>query len=150
MRTKDFDIIIFGEQEGTNLNIENRKVHYFKEKYYGNDLTLRLIYSAADLVVCPSTLEAFGQVAFEAGACETPSIAFKNTGFEDVIEHMQTGYLAKYKNQDDITFGINWVLENNKNNIIGKAARELISKKFSYEKISEEYIHLYKQITYSK
>ena len=91
-------------------------------------------------MVCPSTLEAFGQVAFEAGACETPSIAFKNTGFEDVIEHMQTGYLAKYKNQDDITFGINWVLENNKNNILGEAARELISKKFSYEKISEEYI----------
>ena len=147
---KNFDVIVFGEEGNSDLNIVKRKIHFKKGSFYGNDLTLRLIYSSADLLIAPSILEGFGQVATEAGACETPTVAFNNTGFEDVIEHKKTGYLAKYKDEDDFINGILWSLDNLNNNLLGKEARKNIIDKFSYEKISEKYIELYNQIISNK
>ena len=35
----------------------------------------------------PSRIEAFGQVALEAGSCSLPTISFRNTGVEDIVDH---------------------------------------------------------------
>ena len=43
----------------------------------------------------PSRIEAFGQVALEAGSCSLPTISFRNTGVEDIVDHKKNGYLAK-------------------------------------------------------
>ena len=105
------------------------------------------MYWAADLIVAPSTQEAFGQVASEAGACETPCVSFENTGFEDVIIHKKTGYLAKFKNSKDLAYGISWCLNNNTKYKLGKQARKNIVSKFSNKVISSKYIKLYKEVT---
>ena len=91
-------------------------------------------------------LEAFGQVASEAGSCETPCVAFENTGFEDVIIHKKTGYLSKYKNNKDLANGILWCLKKSKNNELGLNARKNIINKFSEKIISQKYINLYKEL----
>ncbi|MDN0084256.1 glycosyltransferase [Crenobacter sp. SG2305] len=54
-----------------------------------------LIYSAADLIVVPSIVESFGQVAAESLACETPVVAFETSGIADIVTHGISGYLAK-------------------------------------------------------
>ena len=41
-----------------------------------DDLSLRLFYTAGDVMVVPSRQEAFGQTALEAQACGTPVVAF--------------------------------------------------------------------------
>ena len=63
------------------------------------------IYSACDLLIMPSRIEAFGQVALEAGSCSLPTISFKNTGVEDIVDHKKNGYLAKYLNIKDLAKG---------------------------------------------
>ena len=88
-------------------------------------------------------MEAFGQVGSEAGSCETPAVAFKNTGFEDVIIHKRTGYLAKHKNHNDLAKGIAWTLKNLKIKF-RKNARKHVN--FSYKVISSKYIKLYKEL----
>ena len=62
----------------------------------GNSLILRKLYSAADLLLMPSTLEAFGQTAIEAGSCNIPTVGFMNTGVQESIIHKKTGYIAKF------------------------------------------------------
>lgn len=146
LMNKEFDLMIFGEQRNQDLNIQNRNIIFQNGSYYGNEIALRTIYSAADLIVAPSTLEAFGQVASEAGSCETPCIAFTNTGFEDVILHKETGFLAKYRNYVDLAEGISWCLKNSSKLNLGKNARRYVVKKFSSNVIASKYIELYKEL----
>lgn len=146
LKNENFDILVFGEQEKFQINVKNRKIIFKTGKFYGDDTALRVIYSAADLIVAPSLLEAFGQVASEAGSCETPCVAFENTGFEDVIIHKKTGYLSKYKNNKDLANGILWCLKKSKNNELGLNARKNIINKFSEKIISQKYINLYKEL----
>jgi glycosyltransferase involved in cell wall biosynthesis len=86
----------------------------FRAHYLGHlhdDLTLALAYSAADVMVVPSTQESFGQTASEALACGTPVVAFRATGLMDIVDHQQNGYLAQPYESGDLANGIAWILE---------------------------------------
>ncbi|NER81123.1 MAG: glycosyltransferase, partial [Leptolyngbya sp. SIO1D8] len=61
---------------------------------FQDDLSLALVYSAADTMVVPSLQESFGQTASEALACATPVVAFNATGLKDIVDHHLNGYLA--------------------------------------------------------
>jgi|TARA_B100001964_G_C14239550_1_gene604270 glycosyltransferase involved in cell wall biosynthesis len=138
----DLHLIIIGDANSKNLI--NSDIKYTSHKiYYSNTLSLRLLYSASDLLVVPSRQEAFGQVATEAGSCETPSIVFKNTGLEDIVDHKINGYLANYLSFEDLASGIEWSLDDANNYKIGKNARKEIIKKFSNEVIANKYKELY-------
>ena len=50
-------------------------------------------------------------VVLEAMACGTPVIAFNTGGVPELIEHMKTGYVAKYKNSDDLANGVELFLK---------------------------------------
>jgi glycosyltransferase involved in cell wall biosynthesis len=76
-----------------------------------NDIKLRTVYEASDVVVMPSRLETFGQVALEAIACGSPVVAFSTSGLKDVISHKITGYLAKPYDSRDLHDGICWCLD---------------------------------------
>jgi glycosyltransferase involved in cell wall biosynthesis len=39
-------------------------------------------------------------------ACGLPVIAFNTGGVPELIEHMKTGYIAKYKNSGDLANGL--------------------------------------------
>ena len=147
IKKERFNLLIFGEDDQLNFKVRNRKVTFKPGNFYGNDTALRVMYSAADLIVAPSLLEAFGQVASEAGSCETPCVAFKNTGFEDVIIHKKTGYLADYKDSNDLSEGILWCLKNFNKSKLGVIARRNVINKFSNKIISNQYAELYKEIT---
>ena len=70
----DFELVIAGK--GNNLIKKAYNFRVIDKIFDGNSNELRLLYSSCDLVLSPSTLEAFGQVAVEAASCATPSIAF--------------------------------------------------------------------------
>jgi glycosyltransferase involved in cell wall biosynthesis len=52
------------------------------------------VYSAADLLVAPSPLEAFGFVYLEAMACGCPPIGCTTGGAPEIIDHSHTGLLV--------------------------------------------------------
>ena len=95
-----------------------------------------------DLLILPSKLEAFGQVASEAILCGTPVIGFKDTGLEDIILHKKNGWLAKKNNVEDFISGIYFCFKNKKNR---NFFRKSILNKFSYNNISSKYIKIYKK-----
>ena len=104
--------------------------------------TLKLVYSAADVVMIPSFFEAFGLVGYEAIHCGAPCVVFKNTGLSSIIDHKETGYVAEYISKDDFLNGINWCLKNfnNKENEIYKKA----VKKFNNDNITKDYLNFLK------
>jgi glycosyltransferase involved in cell wall biosynthesis len=134
---------VFGESEPKTPRNGPIPIRYFGRLQ--DDLTLCLLYSAADVMVVPSRQEAFGQTAAEAHACGTPVVAFDIGGLPDTIEHLKTGYLARPFEVDDLARGISWVVEQ-RGMALGEAARRKAEACFSVRDIAEKYASLYDRV----
>ena len=142
-RKDEYLIVICGadEQKG-NLSIANRFIGYVRDHYI-----LQSLYSAADVMIVPSLEEAFGQTVTESMACMTPVVSFFETGPAGIIEHKETGYLAKYGDVEDLAVGIEWVLEDPARlNALSKSARHRIEITYDIKVVAEQYRELYEQI----
>jgi glycosyltransferase involved in cell wall biosynthesis len=91
--------------------------------------------------------ESFGLVIAESMACETPVVAFNNSAIPELIEHLETGYLAENKNVDDFINGIQTFLNNDElRTSAGIKAREVVLTKFTINKMLSGYISLYDEV----
>lgn len=68
------------------------------------------VYNAADAFVTPSLQENLPNTIMEAMSCGTPCVGFRIGGIPEMIDHKQTGYVADYKNAEDLANGISWTL----------------------------------------
>lgn len=111
-------------------------------------VSLRLAYSAADVFVAPSRMEAFGKTLAEAMSCSTPVVCFDATGPKDIVVHQVTGYKAKPFEPRDLARGINWVLDQTKeqHDRLRMNAREQAVKQFDSRVIACQYTTLYEQM----
>lgn len=115
-----------------------------------DDLSLKVIYSAADVVVIPSRQDNLPNAGVESMACGTPVVAFNTGGLPDIVDHKQTGYLAKAFDTTDLASGLEWALDTTrregKGHGLSKAARGAAVQRFSYEKVGTQYIELYRSV----
>lgn len=105
---EEWEMVIFGGAFTQGLEEIPMKAHGIGRL---NDVySLVLLYSACDIFLMPSLAEAFGQTALEALACGTPVVGFETGGIPDIVRHLKTGYLARYKDSEDLYRGILWGL----------------------------------------
>jgi glycosyltransferase involved in cell wall biosynthesis len=102
--------------------------------------SLSLIYNAVDVYVTPTLAEAFGQTCLESMACGTPVVGFNVGGIPDMIEHKKNGYLARYKDSDDLANGIEYVLDSDNYKDLSKQAVRKVHDLSSESVITE--LHL--------
>ena len=138
-----FHLVIFGQKKLQKEISFNFPVHNLG---YLNDIKLKKLYSAVDAVVVSSRIEAFGQVASEASACETPVISFNTSGLKDIIIHRTTGYLAKQFDTKDLSQGIKWVLLNSQIKQLGYNARKHVINNFSNNLVAKKYYEIYQKV----
>jgi glycosyltransferase involved in cell wall biosynthesis len=112
-----------------------------------DESALAQCYSAADVYVGPSLAETFGLVYIEAMACGTPVIAFDCTAVPEVVHHLETGYLAKTKDIDDLVHGLRWLLRDDRlREKLGRQGRELVERDYTLERQAQRYIELYEEV----
>ena len=132
---------IFGDIKKKYLNKENVNVLGSIKK----PSELKRIYSASDLLINPSRLESFGQIALEALACGLPILINKNTGTNDLILCDEMGYVLE--NESDSNFGtlLDWF---NKNCLANnqKLLHRKIKENFSYDVVATKYKSLIDEI----
>jgi glycosyltransferase involved in cell wall biosynthesis len=108
--------------------------------------SMRLAYSAADLLVVPSREETFGLVAIEAMACGTPVVTFEKTGPQDIVEHRENGYVASFEDAHDLSRGMVWLLEDEPRlERCSRSARLRVENHFSLETSVRQYLSLYRE-----
>lgn len=81
----------------------------FNTKFMGylqDDYSKSLVYNATDVFVVPSLADNQPTTVMESMCCGTPVVGFDVGGIPDMIIHKENGYLAKYKNSEDIVTGI--------------------------------------------
>ena len=139
------ELLIFGASQPEKPPQLGFKAHYLGQ--LNDDLSLALVYSAADVMIVPSLQETFGQTASEALACGTPVVAFNATGLKDIVEHQQSGYLAQPYEVEDLARGIAWVLENEERyQKLSYRAREKVEQEFSLEIPARRYESLFNEV----
>ncbi|XHX77231.1 MAG: glycosyltransferase family 4 protein [Stenomitos frigidus ULC029] len=139
------ELVIFGSSKPDNPLTLGFNTHYIGR--LNDDISLALLYSAADVMIVPSVQEAFGQTASESLACGTPVVAFNGTGVKDVVDHQKNGYLADPFEVEDLAKGIVWVLEDEeRHQKLQTHAREKSLREFASNIQAERYLSLYKKI----
>jgi glycosyltransferase involved in cell wall biosynthesis len=140
----EYELVVFGSSEPPISQGFKQKAHYLGHLH--DDVSLRVLYSAADVMVVPSLQEAFGQTASESMACGTPVVAFGATGLLDIVDHQQTGYLAQPFDTQDLANGINWVLQHQSPDKLASNARQKVLENFESSLVASKYIDLYREV----
>lgn len=141
----DFELVVFGangSDMSMNINIPVNYVGYVKETE-----ELVSLYDKASVMVVPSLTENLSCTIMESLSCGTPVVAFNVGGNGDLIEHQKNGYLARYKDNEDLAAGILWCVENNRSGQLGQAARKSVLNKYTYRVVGEQYKALYESLS---
>jgi glycosyltransferase involved in cell wall biosynthesis len=140
----DLHVVTFGRCPN-GLQVSSASgVHHLG--YISDELSLRIVYSAADVFVAPSVQEAFGKTLVEAMACETPVVCFDATGPSDIVEHRVTGYKAEPFRSEDLAHGVEWILNRRADIDMNRACRARAVALFSNEVVAEQHIALYRSL----
>lgn len=138
-------LVIFGATEP-----DEKPELYFETIYLGriyDEISLAVVYSAADIMCIPSLQESFCQTATESMACGTPVVAFFTSGLIDIVEHNISGYLAKSYDSGDFAHGVMKLLNNPL--FLRKAsesARVRAEHRFNISSVTTKYLQLYKKL----
>lgn len=119
------------------------------------------LYSQAAAFVCPSIYEPFGIVNLEAMSCGTPVVASRVGGIPEIIEPGKDGYLVPFQARSlqdsepadpqgfshDLALKIDKILADPlQAEIMGRAAREKVLAKFSWQTIAAQTLELYQEL----
>jgi len=142
--SKETELVVFGATEPKGSHGFKQKVHFLGRLY--DDVSLCLLYSAADVMVVPSLQENLSNVIIESLSCGTPVVGFNIGGNPDIIIHKSTGYLANPIDIHDLTKGIAWILKARNYNELSRNARNKVLRDFDSHIVAAKYIDLYKDI----
>ena len=135
----------YGDEEENIKNLVKEldlgsQVMFFKD--ISSDLKNSLV-AKSNIFVMPSiihktSVEGFGIAYVEAAQYGIPSLGGKDGGASDAISHDKTGLICDGNNLDDIYSSLDSMIENKKYHVLGKNAKEYVSK-FQWTKIIDEY-----------
>ncbi len=137
---KNIELMVFGASKPVNVADFGIKANYLGRIH--DEVTLNVLYSAADVMIVPSLQENLSNAIMESLACGTPVVGYDIGGNSDMIIHKKNGYLAKEKYEEDLANGINFCL-NQETDILRNNAREYIVNTFAQEQVIPKYLNLY-------
>lgn len=130
------------KQLADSLPFPSRELGYLRD-----DVTLALTYQAADIMVSPSVEDAGPMMIAESMLCGTPVVAFDTGAAPDLIQSLENGYLATYKDSADLANGIYLLLREKEQAVMRECARVKAVAKHSLEKVAEHHTALYKSLS---
>lgn len=137
-------LVVFGSNQPQIPAGFKQKAYYLGHLH--DDISLRLLYCAADLLVAPSLQENLSNSIMESLSCGTPVVGFDIGGNPDLIDHQECGYLAQPYEPLDLANGIRWVLKHPNPNMLAAQARNKILAEFDAPLVAKRYLDLYSQV----
>ncbi len=138
---KRYLLVIFGNN-GTS-HFDNLSLEFLQFGHIHDEMTMRILLSAADIFLLPSLQENLSNSAMESLSCGLPVVAFDVGGNSDLVKHKVTGYLARPFDILDFSNGIDYI--SNEDNL-GSNARAHAQANFDYNILSKSYFDYFKTI----
>jgi glycosyltransferase involved in cell wall biosynthesis len=99
-KAEQLALVVFGASQGDATQITGIPTHYMGRLH--DDISLCLLYNAADLFVAPSLQDNLPNTLVESLACGTPCVAFNIGGMSDLIVNESMGYLCDSSDINDL------------------------------------------------
>lgn len=139
----DLELVVLGQMEPEAKPEVKCPIHYMGHLY--DNLSLRVLFSAADVFALPSRQDNLPLTCMESLSCGTPVVAFNESGPPSMVQHKKTGYLADAFNASDFAMGIRYLLNDTINERAGKLARAYAENHFAPNIIAAQYLDIYKR-----
>lgn len=123
----------------------------FSHKHLGRISDFRILrhmYATAKVVISTSLYETLPGTLIEGQASGALPVTFGRGGQEDIIEHLKTGYIARYKDPVSVAEGIMWAISNT--TISREELHENVRSKFAAPVVARRYIELFDRILTEK
>lgn len=144
-----YELVIFGNSQPANPPNFGLKTHYLGA--FQDDLSLAIVYSAADVFVAPSLQDNLPNTVVEALACGVPCVAFDIGGMPDLITPEITGYLAQPEDSSDLAQGIAWILaDRERHTKLAIAARAKAEQDLCQTHQTRQYLELFQRVMLSR
>lgn len=139
------ELVVFGSIDSqTSLEL-GFPVHSLGK--LADDISLALIYAAADVFVASSLQDNLPNTVVESIASGTPCVAFNIGGMPDMIQHQYNGYLAQPFEIEELANGIDWVLSDKTRYLeLCDRARQTAETQFSSLLQARRYLALYTEL----
>lgn len=139
------EILVLGKVDKDNP-FEKLKFHTRFGGFISSEVEMVAHYNAADVFVLPSLQDNLPNTVMEALACGTPVVAFDTGGVSDMVDE-HVGYLAKYKDSQDLAKGL-WHTLSNKEERLQKGIKAVqkVHQQFSYPVVAKQYLNLYQEV----
>lgn len=135
-------LLVFGQLAPQSPPRFDFPIHYTGHLH--DDLSLRALYSAADVFVIPSRQDNLPNTGLEAHACATPVVAFNTGGLPDIVDDRVTGALAKPFEPASLAAAIRWVLEDpQRRQVLGDSARKKAERLWTPTRVAGLYAEVY-------
>lgn len=141
-KNENFTLLIFGDPIINEVKISNNLTLKSVGTIRDFDL-LNTIYCSGELVVVPSYVETFGQVALEAISCGVPVVSFKTSGLLDIIIDNENGLFCTPFDSNHMAMKIIHGLSIKWDRFLIK---NRANEKFGYFNIAKQYEVIYKKI----
>ena len=146
---RNLHLVVFGQLAPPSPTQLGFHVHYTGHLH--DDLSLRTLYSAADVMVVPSRQDNLPLIGLEAHSCGTPVVAFNTGGLSDIVADRVTGALAEPFEPAALAAAIRWVLEDpQRRRALGAAARERAERLWGPERVAGLYREIYERVLQSQ
>lgn len=115
--------------------------------YVYEEKMMAAVYSAADVFVLPTLAETFPNGVLESMACGTPPVTFDVGGCPEAVRHMETGYVARYRDESDLAAGIKLLLDDDElRRRLSLRSREIAEAEYTVALQAGRFKHLYEGI----
>ena len=113
--------------------------------YVSDERHIAEIYNAADVFVLPSLSENLPNTIMEAMACGVPCVGFKVGGIPEEIDHQKNGYVAAYRDAQDLARGLRWILAEADYEALSRAAVTKVKRCYSQQSVALRYTEVYNE-----
>ena len=125
--------------------VEQLPLETFPLGYVNDEQRIVDVYNAVDVFVLPSLSENLPNTIMEAMACGVPCVGFKVGGIPEEIDHKKNGYVAEYRQADDLARGIRWILTEADYEALSEQAVRKVAHSYSQQSVAMKYLDVYDQ-----
>ena len=140
---EDYEVVILGGHAEEVVDQLPLKAHPLG--YVNDERRIVEVYQAVDVFVLPSLSENLPNTIMEAMACGVPCVGFKVGGIPEEIDHKRNGYVAEYRNPDDLARGIRWILSEADYEQLSQEAVRKVAHSYSQQSVAISYLDVYHQ-----
>ena len=139
------ELVIIGASKPDTVPDFAIPVHYLG--MLNDEISLSLVYGAADVFVAPSREENLSNMVLESISCGLPCVAFDIGGMPDMIEHGFNGFLVSPFDTVDYAAGIARILEEDSlQSEMSHHSRQKAEREFDIEMVARRYVQLYEKM----